>query len=455
MSSFDLGVEGGTIVTARSRWRANLYVRDGKVALITDDRVAANTTVKASDLLVMPGMIDCHVHFMDPGALEREDFPTGSAAAARSGVTCVIEHSHVSPVRTAGELRDKAAYMRTRSCVDFGLAAHSVAGDVDSAIGAWHAGATFIKAFTCTTHGVQGHTAGDLLRLFMASAATNATCLVHCEDDSMLESAHRALVANGRMDGAVIPEWRDRKAEVVAVTTVAYLAQETGAHIAIAHASNPAVFDAVKPYRAAGADISVESCPQYFVLLEHEVDDRGALLKFAPPARAHGASDLELMWDRFNAGDVDFISSDHAPATIEQKREGSIWDAPFGLPGIDTTFSILADAASRGVITYERLVAGYSERPAKTYGLFPRKGSLAVGSDADFILVDPSREWTVNDDDIVSKAGWSPYSGRTLRGRSVATYIRGFPAAVDGEVVAQPGLGQYLPGPGLSPANRT
>jgi dihydroorotase len=185
-------------------------------------------------------------------------------------------------------------------------------------------------------------------------------------------------------------------------------------------------------------------------MLEREVLEHGAFRKFTPPARARSTEDLDAMWAAVAAGDVDLVSSDHAPATAEQKRDGSIWDVHFGLPGIDTTFPILLDGAHAGRLGYERVVAVYAEAPATTYGLFPRKGSLRPGADADVVLVDPEATWTVRDDDVLSKAGWSPFAGRTLTGRAVRTYLRGTLAAQDGRVVAEPGAGRFQPGAGVS-----
>jgi dihydroorotase len=147
------------------------------------------------------------------------------------------------------------------------------------------------------------------------------------------------------------------------------------------------------------------------------------------------------MWGAVSGGRVDIISSDHAPSTRAHKLGHDIWDAHFGLPGLDTTMGILLDAAAHRRISYERIVELYSESPARLYGLAPRKGSLSTGADADVVLVDPRLRWTVTDAEILSRAGWSPYSGRELTGRAVRTYVRGRLAMSDGEVVALPGTG--------------
>lgn len=442
MPDFDLGIEGGTLVAGRGRRQANVYVRAGRVAEVTTERRTASETVDASGLLVMPGFVDAHVHFMDPADPSREDFPSGSAAAARAGVTTVIEHTHGRPVRTAAELAEKAAYLAGRSVVDFALGAHAWPGHSDDVGPAWRSGVAFMKAFTCTTHGIPGHDAAALFGLMTVAAESGATCLLHCEDESLTAGAEAHLRAAGREDGGLIPEWRNRTAELVAVAVAALLARCTGARAVLAHASNVDVLD------VAGA-MTVECCPQYLTLLETEVASEGAFRKFTPPARAGSPAALQAMWHALAGGRIDYVSSDHAPSTRAQKSAGSIWDVPFGLPGIDTTSAVLLDGAHSGFITHERVVEVYAEAPARVYGL-KGKGTLEPGADADVSLVDPEAAWTISDADILSKAGWSPFAGRTLHGRPLRTYVRGTLVAADGAVTSAPGTGRFVAGPGLA-----
>lgn len=437
---FDLGIEGGQVVTPKGSSRSHVYVQDGRIAAVTPARAPVAETVDASGLMVMPGMVDAHVHFMDPADSSRETFPDGTAAAARAGVTTVIEHTHARPVLTADDLAEKRRYLRDRSRVDFALAAHAWPDRLEDVPGVWEAGAAFIKAFTCTTHGVPAHAASDLENLFGTVAQCGAVCLVHCEDDGITAEAERRLRADGRTDGGILPAWRSKDAELTAVETVRGLAERAGASVIVAHASS------VDTLAAAG-NLVVESCPQYLHLFEREVTEHGAFRKFTPPARARSAEDLEAMWQALADGRIDFISSDHAPSTAEQKRSGSIWDVHFGLPGIDTTLSVLLDGAARGRLSYERVVAAYAETPARLYGLWPAKGSLRPGAHADIILVDPREQWKVKDGEILSRAGWSPFVGRTLIGRPVRTYLRGRLAFDDGRVIAEPGVGRAVQRP--------
>ncbi|MBO0703816.1 MAG: dihydroorotase family protein [Candidatus Dormibacteraeota bacterium] len=443
---YELGIEGATVVTHHGRLRANVYVSAGEIVEVSGDTRAADRRVQADGLYLMPGMVDAHVHFMDPGSTEREDFPTGSAAALRAGVTTLLEHTHSQPIRTARELDDKAAYLAGRSYVDFGLGAHAWPGQAADVREVWEAGASFIKAFTCTTHGVPGHDSAQLLKLFETAAEIGGICLLHCEDEALTAAAEQELRASGRLDGGILPVWRSREAELTATTVASLLARMARVRAVIAHVSNAVLATALDGERRA-TGLHVETCPQYLALLEQEVIELGAFRKFTPPARARSSAELDAMWAAVAAGLVDYVSTDHAPATREQKAAGSIWDVHFGLPGVDTTLPFLLDAAHSGRISYEQVAALYAFQPARLYGL-KGKGRIAVGADADLVLIDPQERWAVSDQDILSKAGWSPYAGRSFVGRAVQTYVRGELGMDSGKIVADCGRGRYLRGSG-------
>jgi dihydroorotase (multifunctional complex type) len=438
---YDLGIEGGEVVTGRDRSPANVYAEAGRIAAVVPDRRPARERVDASGLLVMPGMVDAHVHLMDPADTSREDFPAGTAAAARSGVTTVVEHTHARPVVSAADLAEKRSYLAGRSRVDFALGAHAWPDQLDEIEGVWRAGAAFVKVFTCTTHGVPGFDAAHLWRMLASAARCGAVCLVHAEDESLTASAEADLRAAGRDDGGVIPAWRNREAELTALALTALHARLAGAQVVAAHVSSTQALETADGLLA-------ETCPQYLTLLEDEARELGALRKFTPPARARDTAELDAMWSALADGQIAYVASDHAPSTLEQKRAGSIWDVHFGLPGIDTTLAVLLDGARAGRISYQRVVDVYAETPARLYGLSPAKGRLEPGADADVVLVDPEERWTVRDEDVLSKAGWSPFAGKTFVGRAVRTYLRGTLAATGGEVAAEPGSGRFLRGAG-------
>lgn len=447
MAELDLLLTGATVVTATERFRANVGVADGRIAYLGADRPAATTERDLDGLLLLPGMVDTHVHLMDPGATEREDFPTGTRAAAANGVTTIVEHTHGHPIRTVADFRDKEAYLRGRSHVDFGLAAHGWPGATAEIAPLWSAGITFFKLFTCDTHGIPGFTPGGLLDAFRAFADTGAPCLVHCEDDSITAAAELALREQGLNDGSVIPLWRNREAELVATAAAAILARCTGARVTVAHVSHPGAAELITAERSKGGDIAAEACPQYFLLREQEVVDCAGFRKFTPPARARSDSDEDRMWALLREGVLSHVSTDHAPATRGQKTDGDIWTVHFGLPGLDTTLRLLVDAAARGKLTLEDVVRVYATAPAQRYGLSPRKGHLAVGADADLVAIDTEARSVLTDDAVISKAGWTPYAGREVQGAIAAVWSRGRCIAEHGEVDGPP-EGQFLSGPG-------
>jgi dihydroorotase (multifunctional complex type) len=447
MPDVDLLITGGHVVTPEGTRRAHVAVADGRIRSIGPDRPDSRETVDAAGLLLLPGGVDTHVHLMDPGSTEREDFPTGTAAAAAAGVTTLIEHSHGRPIRDVAGLRKKIDYLRGRSNVDFGLAAHAWPGELDAVAPLWAEGVAFFKLFTCTTHGVPGHDAAALKAHLRRTAEVGAVTLMHCEDESLTAAAEQVLRELGRDDAGILLDWRNRDAELVATAVAALLVRRTGSRAVVAHVSNPEVAAYISGERARGARIATESCPQYFLLRENEVHEHGALRKFTPPARARVEDDEIQMWRLLREGVLTPISSDHAPSTLEQKRAGDVWNVHFGLPGLDSTFPVLLDAAARGMLSYEDVTRVYSQAPAQAYGLWPRKGSLLPGADADIVLVDPTAERTLQDGDVLSKAGWTPYAGRRVQGQAVRTYLRGDLIAQD-RIPVDARSGRFTPGAG-------
>ncbi|MDQ3286571.1 MAG: dihydroorotase family protein [Actinomycetota bacterium] len=440
---FDCEIANATLLEPKGRYRGTIAISGERVAGILEEPSGnAARTIDAEGLVALPGMVDQHVHFMDPGDNAREDFIRGSSAAAVGGVTTVVEHTHSNPVLTAEDLREKREYLKDRSVIDFGLMAHVFPDTIKHVPDLWEDGVAIFKAFTCTTHGVPGLLPDDLLRLFRSLFEAGARGLVHCEDEFITEDNEERLHAALRKDYGVIPEWRSTEAELVAVNTVALLARLTGANITVAHASQPEVIDLVRRERELGATLSIESCPQYFYIDSDEVRERGPTRKFTPPARDALAG--ELMWKRLARGQIDLISTDHAPSTLDQKFASDIWGCPFGLPGVETTLTMLLDAVAEGRLTLQRLVQTYSEAPARLLGLYPRKGALRIGSDADVVLVDTEQEHVLSNNNIVSKAGWTPFDGRRVKGRPVMTMLRGQVVAENGEVAAEPGGGRFV-----------
>lgn len=445
-ADYDLVIRDATLIGHSSRRHVDLCVSDGIVAAhAAPGSATAAHVVDTGDRLVFPGMVDTHVHLMEPGDSSRENFVSGTAAAAAAGVTTIVEHTHGWPVTSPDRLAEKRGTLAGRSHVDYGLAAHVTPANVDAIPALWQAGVSFFKMFTCTTHGIEGMDAADLLEAFEVLARTDAPALVHCEDQAITARRERDLRATGRDDPALIPEWRCREAETVAITTTATLASLTGARVAVAHASTADVLADIVTARRHGAGIVAETCPQYVFLEQSEINDLAGLRKFTPPARIRSSYEAQAMWAAINDGRVHHISTDHAPSTMDQKADGSIWDVHFGLPGLDTTFRLLFDAATRGRLSFEKIVELYSWAPARFYGL-TGKGSLAVGAAADLVIVDPTKSSVLGQEAIRSGARWTPYAGRTLTGKVTEVYLRGKRIYCHDELA--PPDGRFVLGPG-------
>jgi dihydroorotase (multifunctional complex type) len=453
VSKMNLLVVGGTVVWPAGRARLNIGISNGRIAYIGPETPDADATIDAGGLVVLPGGVDTHVHLMDPSSTDRENFPSGTDAAAHAGVTTIIEHTHGGPVRSPSDLVEKTEYLRGRSNVDFGLAAHAWTGESHLVRPLWEAGAAFFKVFTCTTHGVPGHDAGALLAHLQATSDLGARSLIHCEDESLVAGAEEALHATGRSDGGAIWQWRNRDAEITATAVAALLVRRSQAKATIAHVSHREVAQYIMREREAGGDIAAECCPQYFMLREQDVVDNGAIRKFTPPARARTETDEADMWRLLREGVLTHISSDHAPSSLKHKHSGDLWQVHFGLPGVDTTMPALISAVAKGFLSWEDIARVYAEAPARLYGLWPRKGAIRVGFDGDLALVDPSANWTLKDSEIRSLAGWSPYSGTVMRGRVVQTILRGQTIATT-ESTTDLRAGSWLPGAGYQATPR-
>ena len=445
MTDGRLTFRGGQVITPTGKVRADIAVEAGRIVDVGNIDFSEGHAVDAEGLMIFPGMIDVHVHLLDPAEPDRETIETGTAAAAVGGVTSIIEHSHPTAVHCAETFRTKVDFISRRAMVDFGVGAHFPNDDLNAIPALAAEGAAFIKVLTCGTPFTRSVPYGWLREGMRRFAGLAIPFLIHAEDASLVDAARERLAAEGRHDGAIVREWRHPLAERAAAAVVAMIAVETGAVTVLAHCTSAEIVDCVVDARAQGARIYAETCPQYFAFFADEVDRLGGLRKFTPPARAASQSDIEAMWDRVEGRGIDYFASDHAPASREQKQNDPVWTCPFGLPGLDTTFRFLLDAAARGRLSYEKVAELCAHAPARIYGLSPRKGAIVVGADADIVLVDPSAVETLSDDQIVSKAGWTPFSGQEFQGRIVATYLRGAQIAANGKPLAEPGSGRFLP----------
>jgi dihydroorotase/allantoinase len=442
----DLAIINGLLVDSKSIYPGVLYIREGKIAGITQSlENHPQNVIDANGLYILPGAIDGHVHMMDPGYTDREDFTTGTRAAARGGVTTVIDHHRTVPqVFGAEELIGKKNYLEKRAVVDFGLLGGLSLTNLRALRGMWQAGALGFKGFTCELHEADALLSGNLMEILDEIRQFNGIALFHCEDDSLLKKKEEQLRKQGRKDPLTVSEWRSPEAEELAVRTLIYAARKTGARVAVAHTSLPSLVLEMAQARAQGIPIFTETCAQYLYLTEEDLRNQGPFAKFTPPPRKK--EEVEKMWWCAAHGLIDMVNSDHCPYPYADKEAGvkDIWLAPFGIPGVETATLILLDLVFRGLLTLQQVAYLRSERPAMIYGLTGQKGALRVGCDADLILVDQKRRVVFENAKVISKCGWTPYHGREVTGDVVLTMVRGKVVMKGGKVIGEPGWGKFV-----------
>ena len=291
----DLAVINGLLVDSQNIYPGVLYIRQGKIIGITQSlENRPEEIMDAKGLYILPGAIDGHVHMMDPGYTEREDFIAGTRAAARGGVTTVIDHHRTLPqVFGAEELLKKRKYLEGRSLIDFGLLGGLSLTNLGNLRGMWEEGALGFKGFTCELHEADALSTGNLMEILSEIRTFNGIALFHCEDDSLLKKAEERLRKQGRKDPLSVSEYRSPEAEEMAVRSLIYAAKKTGARVAVAHTSLPSLVLEMAAARAQGFPIYTETCAQYLCLTEEDLVSKGPFVKFTPPPRKK--EDVEKM----------------------------------------------------------------------------------------------------------------------------------------------------------------
>lgn len=453
----DLVIRGGTIVTAEGERRGGLAIQNGRiVAVDRDDAMPeARETLDATGLHVLPGLIDTHVHLRDPGKIEREDWFTGTQAAAAAGVTTILEMPiAIPPVHTAAILRDRAAHVQPRSIVDFALYAGASGENLDEIEAMAADGAIAFKTFR--TNPVKGREreftgiccpdAGQMLEVMERTARTGLLHVVHAEEQQILNVTEERARRTGRHDGRVHALARPEIAETASVAQCVALAHATGTRLQIAHMSSAAALGIIARAKDAGIKVTAETCPHYLMFTEDALAQWGPYAKCNPPLRSQETQDR--LWDAVRSGVIDVVGTDHSPFLVEEKAPfaDNIWGAPPGIPGLEEFLPLLLTAVHRERLSLADLARLTCEKPARLFGLWPRKGTLAVGADADVVLVDMRAERVHDHRMLYTKSRDTAlmYDGMRMRGLPVATFVRGRAVMRDGRITGEAGWGRWI-----------
>ncbi len=441
----DLLITGGTVVSHDGRRLQDVAVVDGRVLAVGDSlAIEGVPIIDATGLLVLPGLIDMHVHLREPGMTEKEDFASGTSAAAAGGVTTVVDMPNTQPpVATAEGFRQKLNLVEDKAYVDFGLYGMLDHDNSDEIAGMAELGAMGFKLF-------MGQTTGDnrcpndaaIFRGLEAAAAADLVVGVHAENDHLLRMFGDRLQASGRKDPRAHLEGRPAFVEVEAVTRIITMATEAKTKLHIHHLSTAVGLQRVMDLRADGHQVSIEALISHLLLDEETYDTYGNLIKLNPPIRP--ASDVAALWEGISRGDVDIIATDHAPHTAVEQAETDVWKAYGGFIGVETMLPLMLTAASQGRLTVEDIVRLCSYTPAHRWSI-ANKGQLTPGFDADFVLVDADTKRVLDQTQLHSKHKVTPYNGWEFTGSVVATYVRGRLVYEKGEVIGEPTGRQVQP----------
>jgi allantoinase len=443
-------VAGGTVATDYGVFPADLLIEGELVASIADpgSSDSADEVIDATGLIVMPGAIDPHAHFEDPGHTEREDFTTGTMAAAAGGITTVIEHPLTyPPVTTAALYREKREMAKEKVVVDFGLWGALTAPSLPEIREQWREGAMGFKAFMPFSEPAYPHvTDAEFLAGMHEVAAVEGLVLVHAENDSLLQTGLARMQDEGRCDPMAHHESRPPFIEEEAVHRALFLAAHAGVRIQIVHVSSPVSAKLVRQAKDEGRPASMEICPHHLLLDLDDLVRLGPYGRCAPALRDRPL--VEELWRFVLDGTADSLVSDHCAYTLEEKEPGweDIFAAPLGCQVMQETVPLVLDEAfHRRGMRLDAFVRFASTNAARIVGLYPRKGSLLPGADADVVLVDLDAEWTVDAKaQQFSKNPWSPFEGRKAHSKIVRTLVRGDSVYAEGEILAEPGFGKFL-----------
>lgn len=442
----DLLVKNGVLATSKGRVRANLGVRNGRIVSVGTELGPAEHEVDAGSLHVLPGLVDMHVHFREPGMEYKEDFVSGSTAAAAGGVTTVFDMPNTDPPASTGQaLREKLERIAGRSCVDFGLYGVILQENLEEMQALASEGAIGFKLFMGETTGNNPPpNDGAIFAAFRRSAALGLVVGVHAENDPVLQRLKRELRESGRTDPKAHLDSRPWFVEAEAVCRALTLAEAAGNRLHIHHLSTRQGLEHVTRARRRGVPVSCEVLISHLLLDEGAYERYGNLIQLNPPIRPR--EHLESLWAALNRSQIDCVATDHAPHSLEEQNRSDVWEGVGGFIGVETLLPLMLDCVSKGWISLERAVQVCSENPARLYGLYPRKGSLEVGADADFVLVDSKASYLLSAENLHSKHPVTPYHGWSVRGRPVATYLRGRCIAREGKVLSPPAGRMLEPG---------
>ncbi|MBC2723582.1 allantoinase AllB [Desulfosporosinus sp.] len=447
---FNLVIKNGKVVTSERVFEASICVNDGKIAAIVEagSPIEAEEVIDAQGTYIFPGAIDSHAHLNDPGYLWREDYSHGTAAAGVGGCTTIVDMPlQNEPALTDAQIFDtKEESVSPNAYVDYCFWGGLVDYNLQNLKELDKKGCVAFKSFI-------GPVSPDYVSLSIGQAKEaleilkecDARAGFHCEDYSIIKWEEARAKRKETNDWKDFLNSRPVIAELIATQNIIDLARELNAKVHICHVSHPRVAKLIKEAQLEGIDVTAETCGHYLTFTDEDVIRNGSLFKCAPPLREAAA--VEEMWKYVNDGTLCCIGSDHSPCELSEKSEEKhgIFGAWGGISGIQNVMQVVfSEGVAKRGYNPTLLARSLSEGPAKTFGIYGKKGAIEVGFDADLVLLDPDKEWEITSDSLYYVNKISAFVGLKGKGLPICTLVRGQVVAKDGQLVGQKGFGELV-----------
>ncbi len=423
---------------------AGLAIKNGKIVKIAKktNLPPASTKIDLKGHITLPGIIDSHVHLRDQQLAYKEDFFTGTAAAAAGGVTLAVDMPNNKPVTlSSSSLRErmKLAEKRVSVNVAFYSAFPKRLEEIAEVV---KAGAVGFKVYLSKKiGGIDIDNDEVLLAAFREATANGVPVAVHAEDRKILEERRREMETVGRSDTGAYVMSHPPEAEVQSIQRIIRLVKKSGVRVHFCHISSALGLKAVLAAKKADLPVTCEVTPHHLLLSSEEYRRSGTFALTNPPLRTR--EDVSALWSALKRAFIDIVASDHAPHALEEKDVKSVWEAKPGIPGLETTLPLLLTQVNVGHLPLAELVRFTATEPAKIFHLSER-GSLEEGKWADIVVVDMKQEHKIDSSVFFSKAKYSPFDGVHVKGKPIKTFVNGHLVMDEGEIVAEPGTGQVI-----------
>ena len=427
-------IRDGLLILPGGSVRLDIRTDDEKIVNLAEDLTPeyGEYVVDAAGRLVLPGFIDSHVHFREPGDTHKEDFYSGTSAALAGGVTTILDMPNTQPPTDSRDrLAEKAALATTKAVVDYGFYLGATDSNVEEALSASDQVAALKLYMGSSTGSLLVTEFAPIYRHF-STFPLHKPIVVHAEDE-------QSLTYFGALGSKDHNQSRPPVSAQIALSRALAIAEKTGRALHVAHTTTARELELIQEAKQKGVHVTCEVTPFHLFLTEDDQYRLGNFGKVNPPLRAE--SDRKALWTYFDA--IDTIATDHAPHTRKEKNQ-PYEKAPSGMPGVQTMLPLLLTAASEGRVGLNEIVKRCVVHPARIFGL-QTKGALEIGKDADIVLANPDLEYELTDEQMLSKCGWTPFAGRRVKGKIEQVFIRGSLAYDQGVCLARPGSGRPVP----------